>query len=50
MDELAALASLAKVMGVHTHYTDGLGRPVTVAPETLPRVCAALGSTRIREA
>lgn len=31
-------------MGVHTRYTDGLGRRVTVAPETLVRVCAALGA------
>lgn len=31
-------------MGVHTHYTDGLDRPVDVAPETLVRVCAALGA------
>jgi 4-alpha-glucanotransferase len=31
-------------MGVHTHYTDGLDRPVTVAPETLVSVCAALGA------
>ncbi len=31
-------------MGVHTRYTDGLDRPVTVAPETLLRVCAALGA------
>jgi 4-alpha-glucanotransferase len=44
MGEQEALGSLAKVMGVHTHYTDGLGRPVTVAPETLLRVCAALGA------
>ena len=44
MDELEALRSLAKAMGVYTHYTDGLGRPVTVAPETLLRVCAALGA------
>ena len=44
MAELEALGSLAKAMGVHTHFTDGLGRPVTVAPETLLRVCAALGA------
>jgi 4-alpha-glucanotransferase len=44
MDELEALGSLAQAMGVHTHYTDDLGRPVTVAPETLLRVCAALGA------
>jgi len=31
-------------MGVHTRYTDGLGRRVTVAPETLVRVCAVLGA------
>ncbi len=44
MDELGALGALAKAMGVHTHYTDGLGRSVTVAPDTLLRVCAALGA------
>ncbi len=44
MDELRALRSLAKAMGVHTRYTDGLGRHVTVAPETLVCVCAALGA------
>lgn len=44
MDELKALRSLAKAMGVHTRYKDGLGRQVTVAPETLVRVCAALGA------
>lgn len=31
-------------MGVHTRYIDGLGRPVRVAPETLQRVCAAMGA------
>jgi len=31
-------------MGVYTRYTDGLGRRVKVAPETLVRVCAALGA------
>jgi 4-alpha-glucanotransferase len=31
-------------MGVHIRYTDGLDRPVIVAPETLLRVCAALGA------
>jgi 4-alpha-glucanotransferase len=50
MDELRALGSLAKAMGVHTHYTDGLGRPVAVAPETLLRVCAALGAPVARPA
>jgi 4-alpha-glucanotransferase len=31
-------------MGVHVRYTDGLGRRVIVEPETLLRVCAALGA------
>ena len=44
MDELKALRALAAEMGVHTRYTDGLGKPVRVAPETLVRVCAALGA------
>lgn len=44
MDELAALRSLAQAMGVHTRYVDGLRRRVTVAPNTLVRVCAALGA------
>jgi 4-alpha-glucanotransferase len=44
MDELTALRSLAQAMGVHTRYIDGLKRRVTVAPETLVRVCAALGA------
>ena len=44
MDELKALRALAAAMGVHTRYTDGLGKRVTVAPETLVRVCAALGA------
>src|SRR2546422_705946 len=44
MDELKALRSLARAMGVHTRYTDGLGKRVIVAPETLLRVCAALGA------
>jgi 4-alpha-glucanotransferase len=44
MDELKALRSLAKALGVYTRYTDGLGKRVTVAPETLVRVCAALGA------
>ena len=44
MDELRALRSLAKTLGVHTRYTDGLGKRVVVAPETLLRICAALGA------
>lgn len=43
-DELKGLRSLAKAMGVHTRYTDGLGNRVTVAPETLVCVCAAVGA------
>jgi len=50
--ELKDLRSLAKAMGVHTDYTDGLFRDVTVGPETLVKVCAALGApvTRIADA
>ena len=44
MDDLKALRSLARAMGVHTRYIDGLGKHVSVAPETLLRVCAALGA------
>jgi len=43
-DDLKALRSLARVMGVHTRYINGLGKRVTVGPETLLRVCAALGA------
>ena len=50
MDELRSLKTLARAMGVHTHYTDGLHRHVTVAPETLLRVCAALGAPVSRPA
>jgi 4-alpha-glucanotransferase len=48
--ELKALKSLAKAMGVHTEYTDGLGKHVTVGTETLLRVCAALGAPIARPA
>jgi 4-alpha-glucanotransferase len=44
MDELKALRSLARAMGVHTRYINGLGQSVRVAPETLVRVCSALGA------
>ena len=44
MDELTALRTLAKALGVYTRYRDGLGRPVVVSPETLVRVCAAVGA------
>jgi 4-alpha-glucanotransferase len=44
MDELKALRSLARAMGIHTRYVNGLRKRVVVAPETLVRVCAALGA------
>jgi 4-alpha-glucanotransferase len=44
VDELTMLRTLAKAVGVHTEYTDGLGNHVTVEPETLVRVCAAVGA------
>jgi 4-alpha-glucanotransferase len=43
-EELRALRALARLMGVHTRYIDGLGRRVSVGPDTLLRVCAALGA------
>ncbi|HEX7336322.1 MAG TPA: 4-alpha-glucanotransferase [Gemmatimonadales bacterium] len=49
-DELKALRSLARALGVHTRYINGLGKHVTVAPETLVRVCAALGAAVERPA
>jgi 4-alpha-glucanotransferase len=42
--ELTPLRALAGELGVHTRYVDGLNRPVVVAPETLVRVCAAVGA------
>jgi 4-alpha-glucanotransferase len=50
MHELRALRSLARAIGVHTRYTDGLGKRVTVSPETLVRVCAAGGAPIARPA
>jgi 4-alpha-glucanotransferase len=50
MDELKALHALAKAMGVWTRYTDGLGRRVVVSPETLVKVCAAMGAGLSRPA
>ncbi|HEV2749059.1 MAG TPA: 4-alpha-glucanotransferase [Gemmatimonadales bacterium] len=52
MDELKALRALATELGVHTRYTDGLGKKITVASETLVRVSAALGApiTRVADA
>ena len=44
MDELKALRALARELGVHTRYTDGLGNRVVVPAETLVRVCAAVGA------
>jgi 4-alpha-glucanotransferase len=44
MDELRTLRALAKAMGVYTRFVDGLRRRVTVDPETLVKVCAALGA------
>ncbi|MEK6689305.1 MAG: 4-alpha-glucanotransferase [Gemmatimonadota bacterium] len=44
MDDLRALRTLARALGVHTRYRDGLGRRIEVAPQTLVRVCAALGA------
>jgi 4-alpha-glucanotransferase len=43
-DDLKALRSLARAMRVHTRYINGLGKRVSVAPETLVRVCSALGA------
>lgn len=44
MDEVAALHALAEALGVATSYVDGLGQRRAVAPETLLRVCAAVGA------
>jgi 4-alpha-glucanotransferase len=49
-DELKALRSLARALGVHTRYIDGLGKHVTVGSETLVRVCASLGAAIERPA
>jgi len=49
-DELRPLHSLAKAMGVAIRYKDGLKRRVTVASETLVRVCAAVGAPIARPA
>jgi len=50
--DLKALHALARELGVHIRYTDGLKRRVAVAPDTLVRVCAALGApiTRVADA
>src|SRR5262249_3022622 len=49
-DELRPLRSLARALGVHTRFIDGLGKRVTVGPETLVRVSAALGAAIERPA
>ena len=50
MDELRPLRSLARAMGILTRYTDGVGKRVIVSPETLVRVCAAMGAPIARPA
>jgi 4-alpha-glucanotransferase len=50
MDALKSLHALAKAMGVATDYIDGLKKPVEVGPDTLVRVCAALGAPIARPA
>lgn len=49
MREIIALRRLAHEMGILTKYTDGLNRRVVVAPETLVRICAALGAPISRQ-
>ncbi len=44
MDPLTALQDLARELGVHANYIDGLRRPVTAPAETLVRVLAANGA------
>lgn len=39
-----ALRRLARAMGVHTRYTDGLNKRIIVGLDTLLRVCQALGA------
>ena len=44
MSDLEDLRSLAEALGVQAAYVDGLGRRGDVPPDTLVRVCAALGA------
>ena len=44
MDSWTALHALARHYGVLTAYHDGLGQRVEVGPDTLVRICAALGA------
>lgn len=48
MTDMESLQALARELGVYTHFIDGLKRPVTPSPETLVRVCAALGAELTR--
>lgn len=47
---MRSLHALARALGVDTHYVDGLGNSVKVDPETLVRVCGALGAAVERPA
>lgn len=44
MREIDALHALARYLGVQTRFADGFGNAVEPEPETLVRVCAALGA------
>jgi len=44
MNDVKSLHDLATFMGVATHYVDGRHKPVDVGPDTLVKVCAALGA------
>ncbi len=44
MSDATALRSLARALGVHTSFVNGLGKHVTVTAETLVKVCAAVGA------
>jgi 4-alpha-glucanotransferase len=44
MTEIDRLRDLATALGIHTRFLDGMHRPVTQSPETLVRMCSALGS------
>jgi 4-alpha-glucanotransferase len=44
MREIDALHALARYLGVHTRFTDGLMNLVEPEPDTLVRICAAMGA------
>lgn len=44
MDARTALETLADELGVLRTFVDGLKRPITVSPETLVAMCAAMGA------